>query len=603
MRRPAPFVLAALLALLSVYGFADTPVDPSEIGVQLLDLEDGVALPPTPQPRLYLTQSGLQFGWKASDPRMVQLRTTQELATWLGDLAKDAPVFLAVDSHAHWETVLPLVEGVRAHPIQWLARLNDDMLGVAAELPHEPAAAGATEVRVGIRTDDGESVTYAIGKRDIATEEALNDDLATVHEVLPGAAIVLCVEETVPAGAVLQAVRDLQKSGFACLRFANADPRPRPATEPRESATAGREEPGAQNAIQTGLRWLARHQDKDGSWSPEASTLHCNDDTCSGSGHPENRTGDTGLAILSFLGAGYSSRGEHVVDGISYGDVVEKALEWLVAHQDEDGLITEKPCTKLTYNHAIATLALCEAVGMKASPRYQEPARHAADWLARAQNPGAGWRYTARAGDNDMSVTAWCVLALKSAQVAGYAVPETVLSGALEYVKSMTDESGRVGYVRREDVGAKVVIMGKNENHANHPTTTAIGMLIRDLVGPDTRDPVLPEGAIHLCTDLPAWSDDHLSTDYYYWYFGSLALYLQDGPDTDGAHKWWKRWTPALSEALLRHQESGNSCCAGSWSPTDRWGSEGGRVYATALNVLSLEIYGQYASAIPGKRK
>ena len=34
----------------------------------------------------------------------------------------------------------------------------------------------------------------------------------------------------------------------------------------------------------------------------------------------------------------------------------------------------------------------------------------------------------------------------------------------------------------------------------------------------------------------------------------------------------------------------------GSWEPIDRWGGEGGRVYATAINALTLEVYYRYAN-------
>ena len=35
-------------------------------------------------------------------------------------------------------------------------------------------------------------------------------------------------------------------------------------------------------------------------------------------------------------------------------------------------------------------------------------------------------------------------------------------------------------------------------------------------------------------------------------------------------------------------------CANGSWDPVDRWGFEGGRVYATAINALTLEVYYRY---------
>jgi hypothetical protein len=42
-----------------------------------------------------------------------------------------------------------------------------------------------------------------------------------------------------------------------------------------------------------------------------------------------------------------------------------------------------------------------------------------------------------------------------------------------------------------------------------------------------------------------------------------------------------------VKEALTRHQTEAG-CRAGSWEPVDRWSTDGGRVYATAINVLTL---------------
>lgn len=41
-------------------------------------------------------------------------------------------------------------------------------------------------------------------------------------------------------------------------------------------------------------------------------------------------------------------------------------------------------------------------------------------------------------------------------------------------------------------------------------------------------------------------------------------------------------------------------CAADSWEPVDRWGGEGGRVYATAINALTLETATRYRG-VPGR--
>ena len=65
---------------------------------------------------------------------------------------------------------------------------------------------------------------------------------------------------------------------------------------------------------------------------------------------------------------------------------------------------------------------------------------------------------------------------------------------------------------------------------------------------------------------------------------------VYDGPDSGRAQKYWKTWSQAISKTLVANQESAG-CAKGSWGADDRWGFEGGRVYATAINALTLEAY------------
>ena len=51
-----------------------------------------------------------------------------------------------------------------------------------------------------------------------------------------------------------------------------------------------------------------------------------------------------------------------------------------------------------------------------------------------------------------------------------------------------------------------------------------------------------------------------------------------------------------------RHRlQERKGCQRGSWAPTDRWGDRGGRIYSTALAVLTLEVYYRYALEQPSR--
>jgi hypothetical protein len=227
-----------------------------------------------------------------------------------------------------------------------------------------------------------------------------------------------------------------------------------------------------------------------------------------------------------------------------------------------------------------------------------EPARKAIEFLVAAQNPGKGWRYSARGGDNDTSVTGWAVMALKSAELSDLKPPAAAYKGALAWLDEATEKNGyyRVGYTQAGT--GKVFVPGKNEQFADHPSMSAVAVLSRIFIQKSQREPALT-AVNFLAGDLPAWKSGQV--DFYYWYYASLALFQFDGPK--GA--FWAKWNEPMKAALLPHQETAQHRCGnGSWDPTqDRWGFEGGRVYATAINCLTLEVYYRYAHVFGGAAK
>lgn len=354
------------------------------------------------------------------------------------------------------------------------------------------------------------------------------------------------------------------------------------------------------------LVWLARHQSPDGNWKAAGFTEQCHGGTCDGAGYADYDTGVTGLALLAFLGAGYTHltpKGETTdlrTPGkrILFKDVVKKGIRWLISNQDADGCVGPK-VGKMMYNQAIVALALAEAYGMTESQILKQPAQKAIDYLTQAKNPYGAWRYTSRCGENDTSVTGWCVMALKSAKASNLLVSDGALHEANAWIKTVTDTNyGKVGYQDLGSAGVKVVVPGKNERYENHEALGAVGMMTRIFVDVDRKDPVLAETAKCLVGDLPRWDKAKLTNDYYYWYYATLALYQYDGPDSGGTGKFWKPWNEAIKRVLTMNQHTNSDGCAeGSWDADDRWGFEGGRVYAVAINALTMEVYGRYANA------
>ncbi len=341
-------------------------------------------------------------------------------------------------------------------------------------------------------------------------------------------------------------------------------------------------------AVRAALGWLARHQAPDGSWRVQEYTKQCTAACAPNPGHDDFDAGVTGLAMLAFLGAGATHHSKDAHDGIRFGDVVRRGLQWMMSKQDPEGCVGSRNAQKYMYNHGICTLALVEAFALTKSNLFRDQVQKAVDFTVAAQNPLRGWRYSFKCGDNDTSVTYWNTLALRAAAHAGFPVPQSVFDGAREWLDQVTEESyGRAGYTHKGT--GKVFVPGLNEEYDHHETLTAMGISLRVLMGADREAPILTGGSDLILRDKPRWNGNGI--DFYYWHTGTQALFLKGGTDNPR----WKGWHEDLLAALLKSQRgAADGCKAGSWEPVDRWSGEGGRVYATALNALTLQTYYRY---------
>ena len=93
-------------------------------------------------------------------------------------------------------------------------------------------------------------------------------------------------------------------------------------------------------------------------------------------------------------------------------------------------------------------------------------------------------------------------------------------------------------------------------------------------------DPRMLNGASYLLRSLPQKQQKLTS---YYWYYATQAMYHMQGD-------YWETWNEKTKVVLVETQEqSGGN--AGSWRPIDNWEKSGGRVYATSIKLLMLEVY------------
>jgi hypothetical protein len=346
---------------------------------------------------------------------------------------------------------------------------------------------------------------------------------------------------------------------------------------------------GLRHPISAAVDWLERHQYAEGPWSARSFAQMCEGRVCAGRGDDEHDLGVTALAALAILESGLPR--ERIERSAS------RALAWLAGRQDASGCFGARG-GKSMYGHAIATLAFARAYPVLGEPIYKHHAARGVRFLEMARNPGQGWRYGVRDGESDTSVTAWSGFALLAA-----ASPETdvrVDPYALEGIRRWLDEATcertyATAYMRRGGGGASV--RGMNDHFERNEGLTAMALGLRLGLGEDPARPELREAAQRLATSLPVWNSEGTSVDFSAWLAGTRALARY------GDEALWKAWSGRVNALLVGRQRRFNEgCLAGSWDPADKWGAEGGRIYATAANLLTLGIVHRHEASGRGRQ-
>ena len=378
--------------------------------------------------------------------------------------------------------------------------------------------------------------------------------------------------------------------------------------------------PGSENAVNVSLQWFMHHQSPNGSWEYINYYKNCSDGARCEPGElkdpKEEKTYNlamTGYGVLCYLGAGY----DHKIPN-TYKSVVKKGLAFLVNAQEKG----TGQLDRQNYAHAIATMALAEAYGMTSDVNLRDPAQKAVNYILAHQNQdtskgGLGWDYVGPSARNDASVTGWNVMALKSAMIANLNVgngmqgakawlekswrasnsPELVKAGvAFKEAASMTaTDKSRFAYDWR--TGATTLPLeaedpkdpkSPKEVKGMHPKPNSggqslecVGLVCSVFLGHNAGDPLIESLAN---TVMAHQMPTKYPCNTYYMYYNTMAMFQVSGER-------WKTWNNVVRDMLVNAQRRTSDCMDGSW---DKSGGNS-RLFSTALNTLSLEVYYRYA--------
>lgn len=321
--------------------------------------------------------------------------------------------------------------------------------------------------------------------------------------------------------------------------------------------------PQTEDRVAKALWWLANHQEEDGHWDSGKYE---------GSGTPEVDSACTGAALLTFLGAGYTDRTG------TYKKNVASAVKWLLSAQKPNGSWDQR-----NYANGICTMAIAEAVGMGiGGTEAKKSAEMAVDYLLKQQNASGCFDYVGPSNRDDMSVTGWCIMGLKSAILAN--IKEKEIHAAFQKCGAFFDKTEGTKDNTSTTKGLAWYTPGSTGTGAAGGACQAIAMLIRQYLGWERSAPWIVAASEGQVSKIP---NAYETADVYRIYYSFLTLFQQGGPQ-------WKTWNEPVSKMIVAAQRQDGDF-KGSWDPNkSSHMDKGGRVLFTAFLCLSLEIYYRY---------
>jgi len=308
-------------------------------------------------------------------------------------------------------------------------------------------------------------------------------------------------------------------------------------------------------AIDRALAYLAKEQNKDGSWP----------------GPMRRNTAIASLCVMAFLAKGHTpGTGPH-------GDVLNKGIDFVIDSAQHNGLLVgDTRSHGPMYSHTIATLMLSEVTGM-VTPERQTKLDAAlgnalrliltAQDVRKATKHQGGWRYQHNSRDSDISCSGWALMSLRSARNNGAAVPKKAIEEAVRFVMHCRSRDGGFGYQPGNGPGL---------------ARTGTALLCLELCGQHRTDVTKQGGDWVLKYIGLDGSSRHRGRNEHFFYYG--MYYCAQGMFQLGEDH-WEKFGAYMYDLLLKMQETD-----GSWPETGGNERQAGRGYSTAMAILAMSV-------------
>ncbi len=337
-----------------------------------------------------------------------------------------------------------------------------------------------------------------------------------------------------------------------------------------------------QRAVKATLAWFRANQHPDGYWPKEAT--------------PEQTRGHTyamtGLATLAYLANGITPTDE------DFGETVEKAINWLSSHVDvETGLIL--PGVHLSnhyvYENAIVCYAISEAYGMTKIGSLKPIMDAMVKKIIETQRADGTWayKYAVDTGHSDVSVAGWHLQALKAAYASDCKVEglEKAQQRGVEMLIGAILDDGAAFYDpqnkrnKRLPIGAVAGLCMQLLGEGKHERVSKVFNRIKS----DFRQQDPKTSVFDYNNEVAAGrSKVTHHVQVYDWYYQTQVVFQR------GDMSFWRIWNDKfLYGQITKNQvkEKVDDVELGYWNWPARKVTGWMRVYSTALNCLSLEVY------------
>ena len=300
-------------------------------------------------------------------------------------------------------------------------------------------------------------------------------------------------------------------------------------------------------AVKKGLAWLAKQQNRTGSWSDDS--------------HP---VAISGLAATALICSGSTT-----TQG-PYAKNIRLAVDHMMSKCRKNGLIGDpKRDDRYTYGHGFAMLFLSQVLGEEEDILRREELievlNKAVKFSVDAQTKAGGWGYVSGRDSNfdEGSTTITQVQGLRGCRNAGLVVPKKAINDAIKYIYKCQNRDGGISY--------STTSMG-----SSRPAITAAALAALYNAG-DYDSKYVPKMWEYCKKNLHNVAKDQYGHWHYTYLYYTQVVYRQ-GPDV------WKPYRDKLFNRLANAQSK-----TGAW--TD---SNVGSVYGTAVNLIMMQMDNGY---------